>query len=154
MFFTRTCRYQSPCSVQDLKNRLLEDHVKVDDVEFAVTEKEQVIKISPNTDSVEETKPLPVTYITLEDKGRKTKVVLKSKIEDSNNKRSYNSILFCAMLFLATIIFFIFGKEEYASVAYIFSSISLLVFIIFWARMEASYFDYIRKVRDHIKNLG
>jgi hypothetical protein len=30
-------------------------------------------------------------------------------------------------------------------------SAGLLIFIIFWLRMEAGYFDYTRKIRDFIK---
>ena len=60
-------------------------------------------------------------------------------------------LIFCLFMLIGSILFFFFGKTEYASYTYTLLGLSLLLFSVFWVRMERGYFDYIRKIRDYVK---
>jgi len=154
MLFTRTYVYKSTASVHDIKNRLLGDPIKVHTLDFEVSEKGQVLSIFPLAEEITEIRILPVTHIKLHDKGSKTQIIIKSEMHRPDAGGPMLVVGFCVSLFIVAIMFFIFGKEDYAFFTYVLSSIGLLIFIGFWIRLETGYFDYMRKVRDFVKHAG
>ncbi len=60
-------------------------------------------------------------------------------------------MVFCVVMILAALAFMFTGKPEYELYGYVFSAIGASILVLFWLRMERGYFDYVRKVRDHIK---
>jgi hypothetical protein len=61
-------------------------------------------------------------------------------------------MLFCGFLVIASSILWVVGRERQE--IYVLMGISLVVFSIFWVRMERGYFDYVRKIRDYVKQMG
>jgi hypothetical protein len=151
MIFTRTYRYHSAMPVDDIKNRLLGKHMQVHNLDFEVSEKDLMLRIIPHAEQVTAIKTLPITHIEFKGNGDKTQVVISSKMRKIDSGGPTLVIAFCTFMLVGAILFFIFGKQEYSTFTYTLLGISLLIFIIFWMRMESGYFDYVRKIRDYIK---
>ena len=151
MLFSRTYRYQSAMPIEDIKSRLLGKHMRVHDMDFEVFEKDLMLRIIPH--AVQETtiKTLPITHVELKGAGSKTQVVISSKMRKIDSGGPLLIVIFCTFMLIAALLFFLFGKQEYLSFTYTLLGISIAIFIVFWMRMETGYFDYIRKIRDHIK---
>ena len=137
--------------VDDIKNRLLGKHVRVHDLDFEVFEKDRMLRIIPHAEQETNIKTLPITHIEFKGKGDKTQLVISSKIRKIDSGGPTLIMIFCSFMFIGAILFFIFGKHEYVAYTYTLLGIGLLMFSIFWLRMESGYFDYVRKIRDYIK---
>jgi hypothetical protein len=151
MLFSRTYRYQSAMPMEDIKSRLLGKHMRVHNMDFEVFEKDRILRIIPHAEQENSIKTLPITHIELKGKGNKTQVVISSKMRKIDSGGPLLIVIFCSFMLIGGIMFFVFGGKEYMSFTYTLLGISLLIFTIFWMRMETGYFDYIRKIRDHIK---
>lgn len=151
MLFSRTYRYKSSMPIEDIKSRLIGKHVKVHNMDFEVYEKDRVLRIIPHAEQENNIKTLPITHVELEGKGAQTQLVISSKMRKIDSGGPLLIVIFCTFMLIAAILFFVFGKDEYLAFTYTLLSISLLIFLIFWMRMETGYFDYIRKIRDYIK---
>lgn len=152
MIFRRTYRYHSAMPVDDIKNRLLGKHIKVHNMDFEVSEKDRMLRIIPHAEQITAIKTLPITHIEFKNRGEKTQVVISSKMRKIDSGGPTLIVIFCAFMLIGAILFFIFGKQEYASFTYTMLVISLAIFAVFWMRMESGYFDYIRKIRDNVKS--
>jgi hypothetical protein len=137
--------------IEDIKGRLLGKHVKVHNMDFEVFEKDRMLRIIPHAEQENNIKTLPITHVELMGKGNQTQVVISSKMRKIDSGGPLLIVIFCSFMLIAALLCFVFGKKEYMSFTYSFLGISLVIFIIFWMRMEAGYFDYIRKIRDYIK---
>jgi hypothetical protein len=137
--------------IEDIKSRLLGKHMKVHDMDFEVYEKDLMLRIIPHAEQENTIKTLPITHVELQGKGNKTQVVISSKMRKIDSGGPLLIVIFCTFMLVAALLFFLFGREEYLSFTYTLLGISLAIFVVFWLRMETGYFDYIRKIRDHIK---
>lgn len=151
MLFSRTYRYQTTVPAEDIKNRLLGNHVKVHNLDFEVFEKDRTIKIIPHAEQVEAIKTLPITHIELKGGGPKTQVVITSKMRKIDQGGPLLVVFFCTFMLLAALFSFVRGGSDYSVYTYSLLGIAVLIGMVFWMRMEAGYFDYIRKIRDYIK---
>lgn len=151
MLFSRTYRYSSSMPAEDIKNRLVGKHVKVHNMDFEVFEKDRVLRIIPHAEQETNIRTLPITHIEFKGKGTNTQVVINSKMRKIDSGGPLLIVIFCTFMLIAAILFFVFGKEEYLSFTYTLLGISVAIFLVFWLKMEAGYFDYIRKIRDYIK---
>lgn len=151
MLFSRTYRYQSAMPIEDIKSRLLGKHMKVHDMDFEVFEKDLMLRIIPHAEQENTIKTLPITHVELKGKGNQTQVVISSKMRKIDSGGPLLIVIFCTFMLVAALLFFLFGREEYLSFTYTLLGISVAIFVVFWTRMETGYFDYIRKIRDHIK---
>lgn len=151
MLFTRTYRYQSAMKVDDIKGRLLGKHVKVHNLDFEVYEKDRMLRIIPHAEQVTDIKTLPITHIEFKDKGDKTQVVISSKIRKIDQGGPTILMVFVSFMLIGAVVAFIAGKQEGLPFTYTLLGIALVIFAIFWVRMQAGYFDYVRKIRDYVK---
>lgn len=153
MVFSRTYRYISSLSAEDIRRRLTGQHMKVHNLDFEVMEKGQTLRIIPHAEEVESVKTLPITHVDFKGRGNKTQVVISSKMRRIDAGGPMLVVIFCAFLLIAGVIAFTVGAkdESYSMYAYVLVGIGALIFAIFWMRMEAGYFDYVRKIRNHIK---
>lgn len=151
MIFSRTYRYNSSMPAEAIKGRLIGKHVKVHNMDFEVSEKDRVLRIIPHAEQETNIKTLPITHVELKGKGDKTQVVINSKMRKIDSGGPMLIVIFCTFMLIAAIGFYIFGQQEYLNFTYTLAGISLAIFVIFWMRMEAGYFDYVRKLRDYIK---
>ena len=151
MFFSRTYRYNSAKSADDIKNGLLGKHVKIHNLDFEVFEKDRSLRIIPHAEQETNIKTLPITHVEFKGGGDKTEVVISSKMRKIDSGGPMLIVVFCTFMLIGSVLFFVFGEEEYASFTYTLLGISLAIFAVFWLRMETGYFDYVRKIRDYIK---
>ena len=151
MIFSRTYRYQSSMPIDDIKGRLLGKHVTVHNMDFEVFEKDRMLRIIPHAEQEQSIKTLPITHVELQGKGNKTHVVISSKMRKIDSGGPMLIIIFCSFMFIAALMFYVFGKDEYMSFTLALLGISVAIFLVFWLRMESGYFDYVRKIRDYIK---
>ena len=153
MIFSRTYRYLSNLSADEIRGKLTGQHMKVHDLDFEVSEKGQTLRIIPHAEEVESVKTLPITHVDFTGRGSQTQVVIRSKMRRIDEGGPMLVVVFCIFLLIAGVIAFMVGHDDqdYAMYAYVLLGIGLLIFAIFWMRMEAGYFDYVRKIRNHIK---
>ncbi|MBS1780626.1 MAG: hypothetical protein JST70_14955 [Bacteroidetes bacterium] len=152
MIFSRTYRYQSSMRPDDIKGRLVGKHVKVHNMDFEVSEKDRMLRIIPHAEEENEIKTLPITHVELTGKGDKTQVVISAKMRKIDSGGPMLILIFCLFLLIGSGATFYFGKNEYLTYTYTLGSIGVLILLVFWLRMERGYFDYVRKIRDYIKN--
>lgn len=151
MFFTRTYKYSSAKSADDIKHGLLGKHVRIHNLDFEIFEKDSLLRIIPHAEQETDVKTLPITHIELSGGGDKTEVVISSKMRKIDSGGPLLILIFCLFMLLGSIAFFFIGSQESAMYTYTLLGVSLLIFSIFWIRMERGYFDYIRKIRDYVK---
>lgn len=152
MLFTRHYKYQTSCSVEDVKQRLIGKHVKIHNMDFEIYDKERMVKIIPHAEQETNIKTLPITHVEFRGKGSKTDVVVTSKMRRIDKGGPMILLIFCFFLMAAALIMLLSIKEAgFEIYAYPMIAVSLIVFIIFWIRLESGYFDYVRKIRDYVK---
>lgn len=151
MLFSRTYRYSSSKPIEDIKSRLCGQHIKVHDMDFEVSEKDSMLRVIPHAEQETSIRTLPITHVELRNIGAKTQIRISAKMRKIDSGGPLLIVIFCFFLLLASIFTVIFGGNEYRNYTYILLGISLFIFLIFWIRMESGYFDYVRKIRNFIK---
>ncbi len=149
MIFTRTRRYTLPVSREDFINRLAGKHFRIHDLDFEVYDQETLLKIAPHAEDLNEIRTLPITDVDVIKKGNANEVVLTSRIRVIDYGGPLLVMMFCAFLFCSSLVMFLMGGEPF--ITYLLLGASLLVFSIFWIRMERGYFDYVRKLEKFVK---
>ena len=152
MLFTRSSRYRSPLSIEAIKQKLLGQHMKIHNLDFEVTEKDgNTLRIIPHAEQIESIKTLPITHVDFSGEGNQTKLRISSKMRRIDKGGPILITAFCAVLLGIGIFFQVQSSEETSAYVPYFLGLGLLIFIIFWWRMESGYFDYVRKIRNYIK---
>lgn len=149
MFFTRTHEFSLPISRDEFKQRLLGKHVKIHNLDFEVIEYDYKLSIIPHAEQVNEIKTLPITELDFKEVSGKTTVVLKSQIRKIDAGGPMLIMIFCLFLLIASVVLFFTSEEPV--IMYMFLGIGTLIFLAFWIRMQRGYFDYVRKVRQYVK---
>lgn len=152
MLFSRTYRYRSSLPISEIKSRLLGQHVKVHDLDFEVSERDNILRIIPHAERVENIKTLPITHVEMESNGNNTNVRISSKMRKIDKGGPMLIVSFCFVMIVAAVIFRIFSQQsDLVLYSYTTLGISVLIFVVFWWRMQSGYFDYVHKIRDYIK---
>ncbi len=152
MLFTRHYKYETSSSVEDVKQRLIGKHVKIHNMDFEIYDKERMVKIIPHAEQETNIKTLPITHVEFKGKGAKTAVLISSKMRKIDKGGPMILLIFCFFLMAAALTMLLSIKEDgFEIYAYPMIALSLVVFIIFWIRLESGYFDYVRKIRDYVK---
>ncbi len=152
MIFQRTYRYKTPLSEQDIRQRLLGKHIQVHHLDFEILEKEQMLKIIPHAEDSNGIKTLPITHVEMQGMGNSgTKVIVTSKPRKIDVGGPYLILIFCLFCVVGASVIYIVNPNESYLTPLSLIAVGLLVFVIFWLRMEAGYFDYTRKIRDFVK---
>ncbi len=152
MIFSRKYSYTSSSTEEDLKSRLVGKHMNVHNLDFEVSEKDRMLKIIPHAEQDTNIRTLPITHVEFsKSKEGKTSIVINSKMRKIDAGGPMLIMVFVSFLIIASVILLIFGQGKYMTYTYTLGGIGLGIFIIFWARMERGYFDYVRKIRDYIK---
>ena len=149
MFFTRTHTYHFPVPKDDLKNRLIGNHVKIHDLDFEIIDREEKLTIIPHAEQISDIKTLPITNVVMSEAGGKTKVVVTSKMRALDSGGPFLIVIFCAFMLIAASVMYLIIREPV--VAYTLFGISAGIFTIFSIRLEMGYFDYVRKVHAFVK---
>lgn len=153
LLFDSTHEFSLPISKDEFKNRLLGKHVKIHNLDFEVMEFDYRINIVPHAEQVTDIKTLPITEIDFKDDSGKTRVVIKSKMRKLDAGGPQLIMIFCAFLFIASILlFYTSGGDIKISVTVL--GFCFLIFGTFLFRMQTGYFDYVRKIRQYVVNKG
>ncbi len=148
--FTRSYSYQSSLNREALKSRLIGSHVKIHNLDFEVTDDNHVLTIVPHAEQIDEIKTLPITTVSFEEGSGSTKVKIIAKMRKLDQGGPMLMIILVLLLLITgTLLFFAF-KDHLSS--FIVLGIGVLIFAIFWVRMEMGYFDYVKKVISYVKN--
>jgi len=154
MIFNRTYRLQSPLTIAVLKERLNMQKLKVHNLDFEISEKENMLKIIPHAEDVTGVKTLPITHIGLNGNGdHGTNITLRSKPRKIDVGGPYLIVVFCLFCVVGAGLFYLINAEEYMWPSLTMVSIGIIIFIVFWLKMETGYFDYTRKIRNQVRSL-
>ncbi len=148
--FTKTRSYKFPVSRQDLKNRLIGNHVKIHNLDFEVFEEDQKLRIIPHAEQEEAIKTLPITDVEMREEGGSTKVIVTSKMREFDAGGPMLIMVFCSFMFAASMVLFFLKVEPI--VMYILLGMSVFIFSVFCIRLQMGYYDYVRKVQEYVKN--
>lgn len=152
MLFTRTYRYRVQKPIEDVRKQLLGQRVRIHHLDFEVCEKDRMIKIIPHAEHVEGLRTLPITHVEFEGKGNQhTKVKITAKMRRIDKGGPLLIVIFCLFLLIAALIMGVVGKEGFLPYVLVMGGLALIVFVVFWIRMESGYFDYVRKIRDFVR---
>ena len=155
MLFSRHFKYHTSLPVDEIKRRLVGKHVKVHDLDFEIYEKDRMIKIIPHAEQETAIKTLPITHVEFAGEGSRTKVHISSKMRKIDKGGPLILLTFVFFMLAASAIMLLSLRDQGFDVYAIpMLAVGLLVFIIFWIRLESGYFDYIRKIRNYVKELS
>jgi hypothetical protein len=139
--------------VEEIKKRLVGQHVRIHNMDFEIYDKDRMVKIIPHAEQETNIKTLPITHVEFKGKGNNTDVHISSKMRKIDKGGPLILMIFCFFLLASALTMLLSIKEDgFEIYAYPMIAVSLLVFIIFWIRLESGYFDYIRKIRAYVKD--
>jgi hypothetical protein len=150
MIFNRTYTFKSSHPKNVLHNKLVGQRIQIHNMDFEVMEKNDMLKVIPHAENSTELKILPITHLKMETHSNDTTITLKSKPRRIDVGGPYLLVIFCIFIIIIGLGFFIFQPGTYLMPA-IMAGSGVLVFGVFWFKMQTSYFDYIRKIKSHIK---
>jgi hypothetical protein len=150
MLFTRTQRYHSAISQEDFINQLTGSHVSIHNLDFEIIAKKDSLTIIPHAEQVDAIKTLPITKVNLKKTGNETDVIVTSKMRRLDSGGPLLVMIFCIFLLLTS--FVVLYVNEQPQITYTMVGISILIFAVFFIRMEMGYFDYVRKIQAYVKS--
>jgi len=151
MFFTRTHNFHFSVPKDDLKNRLIGEHVQIHNLDFEILDTgEQNLSIVPHAEQVESIKTLPITDVEIQEDGDTTRVVVTSSIRPIDIGGPILILIICSMLIGASIVLMYVGGERVITYSALGLGVGILA--LFMIRMQMGYFDYVRKIRAYVKS--
>ena len=153
MFFSRKYRYTSALSEAEMRSKLLGQHMSLHNLDFEVIENDaHYLRIVPHAEQVTEVKTLPITRVNFKPAGGgKTQVLIYSHMRRIDSGGPMLVVIFCIFMLIAAALGHFLSSEDYDAYTLPLFGLGALIFIIMWIRLESGYFDYVRKIRDHIK---
>jgi hypothetical protein len=150
MLFNRTFYLKSQKSPAQISTSLVGQHLKVHDLDFEVFLKDEVIKIIPHAEEKEGVLTLPISNITLSKKNDTTSIKLSTHPRRIDIGGPYILMILCIFAIVAG---YLLGatNTEYTEASKVMMGIGALVAAIFWIKMEFGYFDYVRKIKNWVK---
>ena len=149
--FTRTFSFQTSISKENIKNRLIGNHVNIHNLDFEVMEKNESIRIIPHAEQIDEIKTLPITWVELVEIGGKTRVNITSRMRKLDVGGPMLVLILCTLLLVASGALLLLKEQLFSGLLF---ALSFIIYFIFRLRLEKSYFDYVRKVWSHVMSAG
>lgn len=151
MIFNRSYSFKSSGDASTIRRNLLGKKINIHDLDFEVIEKESMLKVIPHAEHEEKFRVLPITHLVLNDNGQNTQIRFTSKPRRIDIGGPYAIIIFSLFCVLAGVfLYFFIDKSRTYSMA--MTGIGLAILLILWIRMEMGYFDYVRKIKNFVKN--
>ncbi len=151
MIFNRNYNFSSSKKISTIKQNLLGKHLQLHSLDFEILEKEGNLKIIPHAENTERMLTLPIANIFFKEKNSKTYVNIETHPRRIDVGGPYILMAMCFAIFMAGFLMSLYGGVDQSSTSKIMMAIGLAVFAIFWVRMELGYFDYVRKIKNWIK---
>ncbi|MES2702787.1 MAG: hypothetical protein V4649_09120 [Bacteroidota bacterium] len=124
--------------------------MKIHNLDFEVLEDGSSLSIIPHAEQVNAIKTLPFTTVDLREEANGTKVVIRSKMRKLDSGGPQLIVIFTAFLLIASFSLLYVGGEK--TITYTMLSIAMFILVVFSYRMQIGYFDYVRKIRQYVKN--
>ncbi len=151
MLFDRTYKYKSRLSSDAIKEKLLGKRIQIHKLDFEFQERDNKLKVIPHAEDAQGLKTLPITHLDFMGSADNTYVKMHSKPRKIDIGGPYVLVTFCIFICLGAIGLYFFQPNQGMLVPIIMGGIGLLVFAVFWIKMQAGYFDYIRKIKTYVK---
>jgi hypothetical protein len=150
--FTRRHTFYFSLPKEELKRRLVGEHVRIHNLDFEVLETERKLSIIPHAEQVETIKTLPITSVVFKEDGNRTKVVVTSKMRQLDSGGPFLILLFSSFMIITGLVLLKMNVEQ--AVAFTLLGISAFILTLFTIRLQTGYFDYVHKVRHYVKSKG
>lgn len=148
MLFARSYRLSTNSSVDAIKAALLGNMFKVHNLDFEIYESDKCIKIIPHAETEKDLKTLPITHVDLEGRGDTTNLKVSYKIRKIDQGGPYLLVTFCVFLLAGAVAFYLNNEP---TLSYLMLGIAVVIFGIFWVKMQSGYFDYATKIKNYLK---
>ncbi len=152
MIFRRYYTIESTKNSAILKRNFLGQHLKIHNLDFEIYEKEGDIKVIPHAENDDHVYTLPITRLSLVPKSNGTTIKMRSKPRRIDIGGPMLLLVFIVFAIIAGVVLLLKGEGEYDMTSYILIGIAVLAFIFLWLRLEQGYFDYIRKIKNWVKD--
>ena len=147
MIFSRSYTLQSKKNQDELRQYLVGQHLKVHDLDFEISIRNEDVKIIPHAEAEDHIYTLPITRLRFTSSGTGTMIKMRSKPRRIDIGGPYLIMIFVLFMIVAGILLYLLGEGKYTNTAYMLCGIAILIFAVLWFRLEMGYFDYIRKIR-------
>jgi hypothetical protein len=153
MIFRRSYTINTSLSKDEIRDKLIGQHVKVHGLDFEVMDKGGIMKVIPHTELAEEkVYTLPITHLLIKESGGKTKIKMKSKPRRIDIGGPTIALFFILFMMIAGVAMLYSGETDYTKAAYGMIGIGLVLLLVFALRMGSGYFDYIKKIKSWVKS--
>jgi hypothetical protein len=147
MLFERTYSLKTNRNMADLQNLLLSKKIKIDQYEYEIFKENNNIHILPNR-AVLDGKFLPEVILKLDATiFNGTNIEIKATLREQDKGGPILVLIFCALLFIASLLFFLISAKEFEVLYLTTLGLGLLIFGFFWLRMQRGYFKHIRTLK-------
>ena len=152
MIFNKSYQFRTKLSREEIKKRLTGKHIQIHNVDFEVQDREAMLKVIPQTESSDGLGTLPITHVEFESTANDTRIKISAKPRKIDIGGPYLIIIFSFFCIIGGLLFYWFNQTEnfWSSIAMI--GFGVLVFSGMWWKMQSGYFDYIRKIKQYVRN--
>lgn len=150
--FNRRSIFKTKLSKEAIRQKLIGRNLRIHNLEFEVYESGDTIKIIPHTENDRELRTLPITHVNLSADTNNTAIEVSSKPRKIDIGGPYILIGFCIMFVALSVVYYVVTKGKDLYIPATMLGIALVVFGIFWYKMQMGYFDYIRKINGFVKS--
>lgn len=150
MIFNRTSTCRTDLSKQAIIEKLKGKTFQIHDFNFEILEKNDMMKIIPHAENAKGLTTLPITHLEINNNSSKSTITIKSKPRKIDVGGPYILMIFCLFLLVIGLGFFILNPKS-IQIPIVMTAASVIIFGIFWFRMQTGYFDYIRKIKAYVK---
>ncbi len=153
MIFRRSHTINVNISKDEIRKKLIGKHFDVHGLDFEVMEKDGTMKVIPHTELAEEkVYTLPITHLRVVEKNGKNQIKMKFKPRRIDIGGPTIALFFIVFIMIAGITMYMSGEDDYKMASFGMVGFGLLMLVFFGLRMNAGYFDYIRKIRSWVKS--
>jgi hypothetical protein len=151
MIFNRSYRVNSSKPLDAVLDNLKGQHIKVHNFDFEVYDKDGTLRIIPHAENEDGITTLPITRLNLKPKKSGTEINIDTHPRRIDIGGPYILVIFCLVIFFLGLIVGIYGGKDYEQTSMVLTILPLVIFSIFWIKMELGYFDYVRKIKTWVK---
>lgn len=155
MIFSKSQRFKTDLNPEQVEESLLEKHTCIRDLDFKVHKLEGIIKVIPHTERSERADKIltiPITHVLMEPSGQGTNIKIYSKIRKSDVGGPYMILIFTVVFILGALALYYLNRQGSLTPSLVLGGIGVVLFVVFWIRMENGYFTYVRRIRKFIKD--
>lgn len=157
MIFNKTFNFESTLDIKDLKEKLVQSLINVNNQSFFISPKDNMLRIIPDASKRTELTTLPVTHVKFKKRNGSdnTKVTLFSKPRRIDAGGPYLLVVFCVFLFIgAAVIYFVEPNRGNFIPALSLVGLGLIILMIFWYRMRMGYYKYVRGIKEEVLKIS